>query len=189
MPRRLVLVAVVLLVAAAARGQERPVRCAARGVPVSLALGWLAYHEEGVDGLDGATMIHEAIGTLAAYHGISWTESACRYSDRLFAGRTERAPWILRLDRSGEAPRGWPRTTSWEVAGPQWSALLDHTEAIERGEVEPVCSEPVSDWGDAHVDGDRIARGIARGFWRRVDCGPNVRNVGLRREHLDPDPE
>lgn len=188
MTRRSIVACALLVVLSASveRAEGQRHRCAALGTSEALALGWLTYSEAGVDGLEDAAALYEAIATMAEHRGSSWAESACAYSRRLFGGTTSRAPWILGLDRSGEAPRGWPSTSSWAVAAPQWAALLEHTEAIVRGDVPRPCR--ASDWGHPEVDAARIRRGVRRGWWEIRDCG-ETRNVFLLRSHLAPDPE
>lgn len=168
---------------------QRSGRCEAYALGEERALAALTWHEEGVDGLEGAGALYDSIATLAAATGRTWLATVCAYSGRLFRGRTERAPWILELDDSGERPRHWPRGASWETDGPAYERLRIETRGIVAGEISSPCEIGPTDWGGLPEDGERIRRGERRGWWRRVDCGPHVRGVYLRRWYLDPDPD
>ncbi len=189
MTRRSALLAFALLIAVArVEGQDEPElrRCAARGTPIDLTLARLTYHEEGNGSLDGAGALFDTIATLAAATGRTWIQTACRYSRRLWSGRTARAPWILGLDGGDRAPRGWPSTSSWAEEGPTFAALLAHSTRVVSGEVSSPCEIGPHDWGGLPEDGARIDRGVRRGWWAVVDCGPNVHGVYLARCHFAP---
>lgn len=151
--------------------------------PTSLTLAILTWHEAGVDALADAAAIFVAIETLALLRGETWAEAACAYSPRALTGRTARA-WLSRLDASGAPPEGWPTGASWERQGRLFRRLLEWCVDVVMGYAPPACDLDPTDWGDPEHDGERIQRGIARGFWYRVDCG-DARNVYLRRVAAD----
>lgn len=180
--RRAVLVALALVLACALlSAAPAEAQCPER--PDSLTLAILTWHEAGVDSLADAAAIHAALVSLAAVRGETWAEAACSYSRGALTGRTARA-WISRLDASGAPPVGWPSGASWTVQGRLWDRLLDWCADVVGGWTPPACDFDPTDWGDPEHDSERIRRGVARGFWYRVDCG-DARNVYLRRVAAD----
>jgi hypothetical protein len=151
--------------------------------PRSLILARLTWHEAGVDALADATAIFESLTGLARVRGETWEEAACSYSGRALRGETRRS-WISRLEGPAAAPLGWPDGASWDVHRRLLDRLLDHADRVVAGDVAPVCSALPTDWGHPTLDSHRIERGIARGYWRRVNCA-GVRGVYLRRGELD----
>lgn len=151
--------------------------------PVSLTLAILTWHEAGVDALADAASIFAAIDTLSRVRGETWQETACAYSTRALTGRTARA-WLAALDTSGNPPVGWPAGASWAVQGPLFGRLLEWCVQVSMGHAPDACDFPPTDWGDPEHDGERIHRGIARGYWYRVHCD-GARNTYVRRVAAD----
>ena len=165
--------------AASQRGDGR----ACPDAPQALILARLTWHEAGVDSLADASAIYESLTGLAQVRGETWEEAACAYSGRALRGETRRS-WISRLDGVEIAPDGWPGRLSWGRQGPLFGRLLEHADRIVAGDVARACEALPTDWGDPDLDSHRIARGLARGYWRRLSC-PHARNVYLRRVQLD----
>lgn len=134
----------------------------------ALALAQLCVHEAGWDSPEDCAAIY----AVAQNRGASIRAGFGRH---LFAGTTTRAPWILELDATGDAPphmvgASWTRDRGTHPARRDaWLALLDECRRIVAA--PPVCS--ARGWGSVH-DMER-----ARLLGRRltpVDCG-HTRNV------------
>lgn len=100
---------------------------------------------------------------------------------RALAPASERRsrPWLANLDRSLEAPEGWPEESQpWSARRAQWAATLARADAFLRREIDapPTC-RPHS-WGSPVYDAEEIASTIENGGFV-VNCG-ETRNVFLR---------
>lgn len=134
----------------------------------ALALARLCLHEAGWDSPDDC----RAIYAVALNRGASIRAGFGRH---LFAGTTRRAPWILELDASGNAPphmvgASWTRDRGTHPSRRDaWLALLEECRRIV---TEPaVCA--ARGWGNAH-DMER-ARLLGRTL-APIDCG-DTRNI------------
>lgn len=126
-----------------------------------------------------------AIFFVLKYHadrrGISLSAMARKYSSSVFDPDRPRRGWVPNLRADLKRPRRWKSSWAWEgVADQKWRARLDEVEDLREGKAGNPCPYPVFHWGTPNhpTDAARIRRGIARGFWHPVDCGPTL-NVFL----------
>lgn len=144
-----------------------------------LMLARIVVGEAGFDATPEDVAAHHAVIVSRAERlGVSYKRAASLYAPRHVGVVASRRPWIAELDESMGRPTSWPPTASWSVHKPKWARLLELAGQVHRGELEHACDGEPHHWGGPVVDRDRIERGIARGYWRRIDCGP-TRNVFL----------
>lgn len=152
----------------------------------ALLLARIVIGECGFDATPADVAAHHAvIESRAERLGVSYVRAARLYSPRHTGVATSRRPWIAQLDRSGRKPAAWPSSASWTVHRPKWERILGLAARAHAGELEHGCDGRPDHWGGPVVDHERIERGIARGYWRRLDCGA-TRNVFLALEGARP---
>lgn len=126
-----------------------------------------------------------AIFHVIKYHadrrGISLSDMARRYSSSVFNLDRPHRTWVPNLRGDLRRPRGWNPSWDWDGHGKKrWMDRLSEVESLSAGQLENPCPYEVFHWGSpGHpVDAARIKRGVDRGFWHPVDCGPTL-NVFL----------
>jgi hypothetical protein len=120
--------------------------------------------------------IHAVITRRAEVLGVSWPRAARAYAGNVFnRRRTDSRRWIAWLRPDARKPHGWPSSARWRPSA--WKARLDESARIWSGELTHACNGRPDHWGGRHVDHARIVRGIRRGYWRRLDCGPTLNVV------------
>lgn len=104
------------------------------------------------------------------HYGGSNERAIRRLSRRTFdRARTDGRRWVAWLTVDLAQPRGWPGGVTWRAE--RWEATLVEVAEHMSGVRPPPCPEDVFHWGGPHVDAERIERGVARRYWRIVDCG------------------
>jgi len=121
---------------------------------------------------------HAVLESRSERMGVRYVTAAGLYSPRHTGVATSRRPWIAQLDRTLRRPPSWPSSASWAAHRPEWERILGLAERAHAGELEHGCDGRPDHWGGPVVDHERIERGIARGYWRRLDCG-ETKNVFL----------
>lgn len=121
---------------------------------------------------------HAVLASRAARMGVSYRTAAALYAPRHVGVATSRRPWIAELDWTLRRPASWPSRASWSAHKPHWVRILGLAARAHRGELAHPCDGEPHHWGGPGVDHERIERGIARGYWRRLDCG-STSNVFL----------
>jgi len=114
---------------------------------------------------------HAVISSRAERMAVNYRTAAALYAPRHVGVATSRRPWIAQLDRTLRRPPSWPSSASWATHRPHWERILDMAARAHAGELQHQCDGEPHHWGGPVVDHERIERGIARGYWRRLDCG------------------
>lgn len=152
----------------------------------ALLLARIVVGEAGWHATEADVAAHHAVLEARAERlGVSYARAARLYSPRHTGVRPSRRPWIAQLDRTLRRPPSWPSSASWSRHRPEWERILGLAARAHAGELEHGCDGEPMHWGGPRVDLDRIERGIARGYWRRIDCGA-TRNVFLALEGARP---
>ena len=126
---------------------------------------------------------HAVLESRAERMGVRYVTAAGLYSPRHTGVATSRRPWVAELGRSLRRPPLWPDGASWRAHRARWARILELAAQAHAGDLVAPCSP--DHWGGPVVDRARIERGIARGYWRVVDCGA-TRNVFLALEGARP---
>lgn len=150
----------------------------------ALLLARIVVGEAGWHATEADVAAHHAVLEARAERlGVSYARAARLYSPRHTGVRPSRRPWIAELGPRASRPSSWPTGPSWRRHRPAWVRILKGAARAHRGELVAPCSP--DHWGGPVVDRERIERGIARGYWRVVDCGA-TRNVFLALEGARP---
>jgi len=146
-----------------------------------LLLARVFVSESGFDGVADHLPIARYTRNLSHHWRAPMGVTMVRRYTRALAPAEERRsrPWLANLDRSGDAPAGWPeRDQAWSERRGQWLAALARADAFLAREVDaPAGCNPHS-WGSPTYDAAQIASTIANGGFV-VSCG-NTANVFLR---------
>lgn len=127
---------------------------------------------------DDVAAHHAVLADVSARRGWSYVHAARIYSPRHTGVRpAQRRPWVAELSSTMRTPPSFPRRL-WPVYRGRWERLLESARQAVAGELAHRCDGEPSHWGGPAVDHERIERGIARGYWRRLDCGETA-NVFL----------
>ncbi len=175
--RALAMAAVLAVIATLA-----PAHASGDARPSPAALARLCVSEAGWDTKVGdCPALYAAIANRAEDLGLSWMAMARAYASRVYdRERTGPRRWISWLSPTLERPRGWPdQALAWERGAALWRARLVEARLILAGELVHGCDGRPSHWGGRHVDRERIQRGVARGYWRILECSPATLNTFL----------
>lgn len=121
--------------------------------------------------------IYSVLSWQADRRNISLDRMARIYSKSVFNPDREHRGWVPNLRKDLEQPRSWPSTADWYgVSQSRWKHRLDSVQGYIDNDSPGPCEKPVFHWGTENhpVDRERIQRGIARGYWHPVDCGPTL---------------
>lgn len=122
---------------------------------------------------DAAAITH-VLKRRAERRGVSVSRMARWYSTGHFDASRHRRRWVAGLTASATRPPGWPSGLPWRDGYRQrWLAMVDHVEAVLRGDVPNPC--PGADhWGAPYgIDMERARRA----GWHRVQCTTQTLNV------------
>lgn len=137
-------------------------------------------NEAGLDPTDDIHGLADSFRFLARKRG--WSFGAAMHARARWVFNPERGDrrrWVTHLRLDGRRPDGWlDRDGDWKEARSKWIARLELAQRIVDGIEPTTCEAEVFHWGGPNVDRARIERGIARGYWRVVDCG-RTRNTFL----------
>lgn len=177
----IMLLTAIVFFMAGASCQSCETKAEAQAQDVGLLLAKVFVSEGGFDG----EADHLAIGRYTRNLALFWRSdmgvTLVRRYQRALAPAAERRGrrWLANLDRSLEAPEGWPEDRQpWSARRAQWAATLARADAFLRREIDaPPGCRPHS-WGSPVYDAEEIARTLENGGFV-VNCG-ETKNTFLR---------